>query len=341
MKYRQIAAAAAAALALSSAPAMGATKLTFASWVPWTHQLTINLYVAWMKAVEKASNGEIEFHRLPKGIGHPRAYLDAVRTGQIDAGYSTHGYSPKRFLAYRFGEFPFAGDTAVISSLAVQRTHDKFLADKGYYKGAKLIGMNTVGPGIIHLKNKLIRTPADMKGVKVRTGGPIQRRIIESLGGVSVSQPATKAYEIISTGIVDGTLLPWESVKGFKLTGLIKYSTYVPRGLYTATMYLVVNQKAYDGLSPVGKKAIDMYSGENFARMGGKAWIKINGNGKAAAVEAGVKILEAPKPVVDAVAKLNAKFEAEYVASVKKIGLDGRAILDYFRAQVATLQNEK
>ena len=340
MKYRMLIAGAALAAALGTTAAKAETTLTYASWVPWTHPINVNLYIPWMEAIEKASNGEVKFRRLPKGIGHPRAYLDAVRTGQIDSGFSVHGYSPKRFAAYLFAELPFLGDRAVASSVALQRTHEKFFASKNYYPGTKLIGMNTHGPGLIFHSKKHIKTPADMKGQKMRTGGPIPRQIVEAWGGVSIRQPAPKSYEILSTGIADGITFPWESLVSFKILKLVPYATYIPGGLYSSSHYLVMNQKKYDGLSAAGKKAVDQYSGQNFAKMGGAAWDKINDAGKAAAEKAGNKIITAPKAVVDAVETLNKKFEAEYIAGAKKVGVDGAAVLKFYRAEVAKLQGK-
>lgn len=340
MKKTIVAAGIASAVALFAAQANAASTLTYASWVPWTHPININLYIPWMNAIEKASNGEVKFRRLPKGIGHPRAYLDAVRTGQIDAGFSVHGYSPKRFAAYLFGEMPFLGDRAVASSVALQRTHEKFFASKNYYPGTKLIGMNTHGPGLIHHSKKHIMSPADMKGQKMRTGGPIPKRIVEAWGGVPIRQPAPKSYEILSTGIADGITFPYESLVSFRILKLVPYSTYIPGGLYSSTHYLVMNQKKYDALSAAGKKAVDQHSGQNFAKMGGQAWDKINDEGLAAAKKAGNKIVTAPKALVDAVKDLNKKFEAEYFKAAAAKGIDGKAVLEFYRAEVAKLQGK-
>ncbi len=340
MKKRLLAAGAMSMIALAAAPATAASTLTYASWIPWTHPINVNLYVPWMNAIEKASNGDVKFRRLPKGIGHPRSYLDAVRTGQIDAGFSVHGYSPKRFAAYLFAEMPFLGDRAVASSVALQRTHEKFFAAGNYYPGTKLIGMNTHGPGLIFHSKKHIRTPADMKGQKMRTGGPIPKQIVEAWGGVPIRQPAPKSYEILSTGIADGITFPWESLVSFKILKLVPYATYIPGGLYSSSHYLVMNSKKYDALSPAGKKAVDSYSGENFAKMGGGAWDKINDAGLAAAKKAGNKIITAPKAVVDAVKKLNEKFEAEYFKAASSKGIDGKAVLKFYRAEVAKLQDK-
>lgn len=326
------------AVALPFAPAAKAqTELTYSSWLPWTHPVNVAIYIPWMEAVERESEGRITFRRLPKPVASPPAHLDAVRTGQADLGFTVHGYAPQRFAAYLFGELPLLGDRAVHTSIALQRTHDRFLADKGYYEGAHLIGMNTHGPGVIHHSKKTILEPADMEGQKMRTGGPIPQAIVEAWGGVAIRQPAPKSYEILSTGVADGITFPYESLESFKITALVPFSTYIPGGLYSSTHFFVMNQDAYDGLAPEDKAVIDKYSGEAFAKMAGEGWDKINDEGEAAARAAGNTIVEAPPELVAEVEKLNETFIADYYAKAKDVGVDGEAILAFFKAETAKL----
>ncbi len=315
------------------------TTFTYSSWLPWTHPVNTNIYIKWMSEVEKRSEGRINFRKLPKAVAHPRAHLDAVRTNQANAGMSVHGYSPKRFAAYMFAEHPFLGDRARASSIALARTHNKFFANKGLYKGVHLVGMNTHGPGVIHHSKKNFKVPGDMKGQKMRTGGPIPKRIVEAWGGVAVRQPASKSYEVLSTGIVDGITFPFESLDSFKITKIVPYSTYIPGGLYSSSHYLVISKKKYDGLSASDKKIIDNLSGENFADLAGRGWDKINDAGRAGAKKAGNKITTAPAAIVNSVKKLNAKFTAEYIESVKSKGIDGAAVMKFFKGEMAKLQN--
>ncbi|MEZ5653810.1 MAG: TRAP transporter substrate-binding protein [Burkholderiaceae bacterium] len=331
---RRLAVSAVVAAGLTGA-AHAETVLTYSTWVPLTHPINVHLYFPWMDAVEKESNGRIKFRKLPKPVASPPAHLDAIRTGQADLAFSVHGYTPQRFAAYLFAELPMLGDTGEGTSVALQRVHDRYLADKGFYKGVHLIGMNTHGPGLIHHRTKHIMSPADMAGQKMRTGGPIPQKIVEAWGGVSVRQPAPKSYEILSTGIADGVTFPYESLDSFKITKLVPFSTYVPGGLYSSSHYLIMNEAKYKSLPAEDKAIIDKHSGEAYARQAGAAWDKINDMGKEQVIAAGNSIKTAPQAMVDAVLELNKKFEAEYVESAKSVGVDGAKVLTAFRAEVA------
>jgi len=339
---RSIAILMAGGLAVFAAPggAGAETVLTYSSWLPWTHPVNTAIYIPWMEKVEKATNGRVKFRRLPKAVASPRAHLDAVRTGQADAGMSVHDYSPRRFAAYQFSQLPFLGDKAIHTSVAMWRTHEKFFASKKFYKGVHLIGMNTHGPGMFHHSKKFILTPADMKGQKIRTGGPIPRNIVKAWGGVPVRQPAPKSYELLSTGVVDGITFPWESLPSFKITKLVPYSTYIPGGLYSSSHYLVMSESKWKKLSAADKKAIASLSGEAFARHAGGGWDKINDHGKKVALAAGNKLKIAPASLVAAVRKLSVAFEKDYIKGASKAGIDGATVLNYFKGEVAKLSGK-
>ena len=336
-RFPLIIAAAFVVLVFAAGSARAETVLSYSSWIPWTHPINIALYIPWMEDIEKDSDGRIKFRRLPKAVASPRAHLDAVRTGQVDVAFSVHGYSPKRFAAYLFAELPMLGDTGTATSIALQRTHEKFLADKGFYEGVRLIGMNTHGPGLIHHSKKFILSPADMQGQKMRTGGPIPQKIVEAWGGVPIRQPAPKSYEILSTGVADGITFPFESLGSFKITELVPYSTYIPGGLYSSSHYLVINEAKYNALPDEDKAVIDKHSGEAFAERAGKAWDLINDEGKKLAVGAGNQIEIAPDSLVAEVKKLNQQFEQDYIQGAADAGVDGAAVLEFFRAEVAKL----
>lgn len=322
---------------LLAGPAAAQTELTYSSWIPWTHPVNVEIYIPWMEAIEKESEGRITFRRLPKPVASPPAHVDAVRTGQADVAFSVHGYNRKQFAAYLFAELPFLGDSAELTSVALQRTHEAFLSDKNIYRGVHLIGMNMHGPGQVNHREMIISSPADMEGQKMRTGGPLPLAIVEAWGGVSIRQPAPKSYEILSTGIADGILFPFESVTSFNLTELVPYTTTVPGGWYSSSHFLIMNQAKYEALSPEDKAVIDKFSGEAFARLAGQGWDRLNEQGLKDVLEAGNTVEEASPEVIAALETLNEKFTADYYAEAEAEGIDGEAMLEFFRAEMAKL----
>ncbi len=69
----------ATALAVLSQPATAqTTTLTMSSWVSPSHLLTKDVLAVWGQQVEKATNGRVKLHMLPK---HPSARARHVRCG--------------------------------------------------------------------------------------------------------------------------------------------------------------------------------------------------------------------------------------------------------------------
>ncbi len=321
------------AAAMTASAAWAEVELTYSSWLPWSHPVNEAIYIPWMEAIEAESEARIKFKRLPKPVASPPAHLDAIRTGQADVAFSVHGYSRNQFTPYLFGEFPFLGDSAEATSIAFQRTHDKFMGDMDLYKGVHLIGVNLHGPGQVHHSKMNMSSPADFEGQKFRTGGPIPLAMVEAWGGVSIRQPAPKSFEILSSGIADGITFPFESLPSFKITELVPYTTTMPGGWYNSSHYLVMNKRKYDSLSDEDKAVIDKFSGEAFAALAGAGWDTINANGLKVATEAGNSIVEASDELKAALSALNDQFTADYIEAAKEFDLDGQEVIDFFTAE--------
>jgi TRAP-type transport system periplasmic protein len=113
-------------------PAHAQTTLTFSSWVPPTHHLTI-WQANWAAEVEKATGGRVKFQQLPKHPSAPPGTFDAVRDGLMDLSYVTASYTPARHILPLMAELPGAGETAEINSVAYSRIHWKHFHKVGEY----------------------------------------------------------------------------------------------------------------------------------------------------------------------------------------------------------------
>jgi len=326
-----------AALALGLAiGAQAQTEITFSTWVPHAHQLNQYGFFAWFGEVEKATNGQVKFKTLPKPIAAPNQHYDAVTKGQVDLSYATYGYQPQRFMPYLIAELPQLGETAVHNGVALWRIHKKYYEKLPIHKDVYLIGVMTHGPGMMHHSKKPIMTPADLKGQKIRVGGDVPKAIVEHFGGVVITQPAPKSYEILSQGIADGIFFPMESVPSFNLTKLVPHTTYVKGGLYSSSFWFGMNKDAYNKLPDSVKAVFARMGGEAFARfIGEKFWDRSDAEGLAAAKKNGNTYQPASAEFVAELSKVTAKLESQYAAELDKLGLPGRQVIADFRAEIA------
>jgi TRAP-type transport system periplasmic protein len=328
-------------LAGSGVPALAQTELTMSNWVAPAHPVVKYIMEPWAAEVEKATGGRVKVRMLAKPIAAPNQHYDAVISGQVDLAWSTYGYQPERFQPYLIAELPALGETAVHNGVALWRTHKAHIEKAGIHKDVQLLGVMTHGPGLMHHSKKLILETADLKGQKIRVGGDVPKAIVEAFGGVVITQPAPKSYEILSAGIADGIMFPNESLKSFNIAALVPYTTFVKGGLYSSSFWFGMNRKRFDGLSKADQDALLSVSQEHFARLAGGGWDRADREGVEAMKAAGGKIQEVSPEFVAELRKLTEKLEADYAGKMDKMGLNGKEVIRFFRAEVAKVAAEK
>lgn len=321
--------------AIAVAPA-GAqvTTLTFSTWVPLKHPISIYIMDPWAAQVEKATQGRVKMQTLPKPIAAPNQHYEAVVKGQVDLSYATYGYQPERFMPFLIAELPQLGDTAVHNGVALWRTYKSHIEKLGIHKDVELLGVMTHGPGLFHHTKRPIMLPEDLKGQKIRVGGDVPKAIVEAFGGVVISQPAPKSYEILSQGIADGIMFPNESLKSFNIAPIVPHTTFVKGGLYSSSFWFAINKNTWAKISKADQDAIRALSGEAFARLAGAGWDRADKDGLDAMKAAGGKIQEVSPAFVKALTEVTAKLEADYAGRLDKMGLNGKDVIRVFRENV-------
>lgn len=332
---RHLLSLAATAAVLGAAPAAAQTVINLSSWVPPTHGLTL-AQQEWCALVEKNSNNKIKCNQLPRAVAAPPGTFDAVKNGLADVSFTVHGYTPGRFVLPQMAEFPFLGDSSEATSVAFNRVamkHPQFLQE---HQGVKVIAFFTHGPGIVFNTKKPVTNVADLQGLKWRVGGGMVNEISKTLGMNVTLKPAPDSYELLSGGVMDGTLFPAESMESFKIDKIIKHATTFPGGLYNTSFVLLMNQDKYNKLGPDEKKAIDAASGEVAARIIGRGWDKVDRRAFALMQANNIQVVKADaKFVADVKAKTSA-LEAKWVKDAEAKGLkDAAKVLADFRAEIA------
>ena len=336
MQFARLAVFAAATLGAASASAQ--VVLTASSWLPPTHVLT-ETQKEWCGLLEQKTGGKIKCNLLPRGVAAAPATFDAVRNGLADISFTVHGYTPGRFVTTQAAEFPFLGNNSEPVSVAFQRLYAKTPAMAEEHKGVKVLAVFTHGPGIVFNTRRPVIKAEDLLGLKWRVGGGMVNEISKALGMNVTLKPAPESYELLSSGVMDGTLFPAESVESFKIDKVIKYGTTFPGGLYNTSFVFLMNQAKYDSLEPDVKKAVDELSGEVAARMFGKGWDKVDRRGLAFMQANGVQITKADAAFVKQVTdKTEPLIDAWAKAAEGKGMKEPKKALAAFRADIAKLQ---
>ncbi len=325
-----------AGLLAAAGTASAQVVLTASSWLPPTHTLSMS-QAKWCEEVSAATSNRVRCNILPKPVVAPPGTFDAVRDGLADLSYSVHGYTPGRYVLTQMAELPFLGDSSESTSIAYQRMYEKYLAKaNNEHKGLKVIAVFTHGPGIVFNTKKPIDSLADLQGLKFRIGGGMVNEIGKTLGANVTLKPAPESYELLSSGVMDGTWFPAESVESFKIDKVIKHKTTFPGGLYNTSFAFVMNEGAWNKISKADQAAIEKLSGEHAARLFGRGWDAVDRRANAFMQTAGVTHTVASKAFVNDVRTKTAPLEQKWIADAKAKGLsNAEQVLKEFRAEIA------
>ena len=334
-------AVAATALMAATAQIASAEVLTMSSWVPPTHFIHTDFLVPFTEKVAEVTEGRVTITILPAPLASPPQHWELARTGVADITWGNFTYEPERFVSMWFAEFPNAGTNAEAQSRALWQTYEKFLADNAAFDGVKLLGVGMFGGGQLHHGTKTISTPANMLNQKFRMGGPIQEKLLTALGAVPVAAPATKAYEMLESGVIDGSLHTTESVVNFRLEDVLKHHTIFPNGFYDATFFVAMNGAKWDGLSDQDKTAIQSIIGEELSAAWGKNFDVQSPAATEKLTAAGHDFVEASPELIAAVDAVNRTMVADWIEAAKAAGVaDPQAMMDFYHETYASLADK-
>jgi TRAP-type C4-dicarboxylate transport system substrate-binding protein len=340
---RKLAAASAACgalgLAFASTARAADLTLTYSSWVPPTHHLSI-WQANWAQEIEKATNGRVKLQGLPKAPAAPPGTFDAVRDDLVDLSFVTASYTPARHILPLMAELPGAADSAEVNSVAYSRIHWKYFQKAGEYKGVKLLAVWTHGPGQMFTK-KPIKSLADFRGLKIRTGGGISEEVISALGGSPLFKPAPQSYELLSAGVADGVFFPFESIASFKLDKVISDATVFPGGLYSSAFGFFMNEDKWNKIGKQDQAIIEKHAYEYAARSNGQSWDHADQVGLEALKKAGGRITQASPAMIAEVQKRSRPIIEDWIKKASAKGVDARRALDEFHAEIKKLSAQR
>jgi TRAP-type C4-dicarboxylate transport system substrate-binding protein len=317
----------------AAGPALAQTTLTMSSWVSPQHHLTSTVLQGWANEVEKATSGRVKFTMLPKHPSAPPGTFDAVRDGLVDLSYVTASYTPARHVLPLMPELPGGGETSLVNSVAYSRIYWKHFHKVGEYKGVKLLGVFTHGPGQMFTK-KPVAGIGDIQGLKIRTGGGVAEAVAKALGASAFVKPAPESYELLKSGVADGVFFPMESIISFKLDTVLEQATLFPGGMYSSAFGFFMNEEKWNKLPKQDQAAIEKISGEHIARLAGKSWDDADKRGFEALQKSGVKIVHASPELVAEVKRRSAPIVEDWIKQASAKGVDAARILAEFREEL-------
>ncbi len=310
-----------AALASLVAMPAFAQELKFANFTPPFHTVNASVIEKLNADFSAATNGSLTvrgYHGGELGGGPVEQYVRVVQ-GVAEIAWGLPGYTSSQFAKTMIVELPGVVPEGKSGADAIWDAMD-LLA--GEFPGTVPIALWTSEPNVMIMKNKVIRTPADLEGLKIRVAGATAGKVAEALGATPVQMPINQVYNALQTGLIDGVFTGSSTLDDFKLDEVADSFTFgAPLG--RLSFFAVMGENAYNGLSDEARAAVDANIGRGVSNNAEAAW---NATGQAGVARAR---MDASNTFVDLTEEEIAAFRdavsnvvAEYVAAV-----DGDAAL--------------
>ncbi|MEI8190079.1 MAG: DctP family TRAP transporter solute-binding subunit [candidate division NC10 bacterium] len=205
--------------------------------------------VAFKQLVESRTAGKVRVDIHPNNqIGSPREMFESTKMGSLqmiwEGSSAFTGFLPEFMVfsmpyifpnitvALRVLDGPFGEE---LSALSVKKT------------GVRLLTYSQFGWRNFTNNKRVIRTPADIKGLKMRTQeDPAMMKIVQSMGGAATPIAWGELYTALQQGVVDGEENPTSMVQVAKLYEVQKYMTM--DGHILSINPFCINEKFYQSL---------------------------------------------------------------------------------------------
>ena len=343
MKATILASAAALTIAMGGTATAQEVTLRVHHFLSADAPIQVGVLTPWEAAVEEQSGGRIDVQIFPSMQlgGKPPQLFDQARDGVVDVAWTLFGYTPGRFPIAEVFELPFLSGSATETTTALQEFQAKYLADE--LQGVHPLMIHAPAAYKLHTKGKTVASMADLAGLKVRAPSRTMTDGLNALGATAVGMPVPEVPQALTTGVIDGAVIPWEVFGSLRIEDVTKDHTEFGAdngGMSTSVMALVMNQAKYDSLPDDLKKVIDDNSGAALAAMAGTAFDEAEAAERQKAIDAGGTITVIPaeglaewqtasQPVIDA-----------WVKAMDDAGHDGQAMLDDAKAMLAKAQGQ-
>lgn len=190
----------------ASATSENPMVLTLAHGLSETHTVHIAME-EFAEKVEERTNGRIQVKIFPNGqLGSENEAMEQLMAGVIAmTKVSAPGLATYNEAYHAFG-LPYIFDDTedFYHIMDSDQMHDFFLSSEK--DGFVTLTYYTSGARSFYTKDKAIRKPEDLKGLKIRVQDmKSQTDMMKALGGIPVAMSYGDVYTSLQTGIIDGT----------------------------------------------------------------------------------------------------------------------------------------
>ncbi|HEX7076393.1 MAG TPA: TRAP transporter substrate-binding protein [Hyphomicrobiaceae bacterium] len=204
--------------------------------------------------VEKRTNGRYKIQNFyASALGNEREAIEAVQLGTLDMAMSSTGPVPNFVPELAILDIPFLFRDYAHARATLDGPIGQEMLKKFEPIGIKALAWGE--NGFRHMTNsqRPVRTPEDLKGLKMRTmENPIHMQAYKGFGIIPTPMAISEVFTALQQGTVDGQENPISVIQSWKFDQVQKHLTLT--GHVYSPAFLMMNKGLWDGLSDEDKQ---------------------------------------------------------------------------------------
>jgi len=206
--------------------------------------------------LQKLAPGRFKVEQFPSSaLGGERETIESLQLGNLEMVVTSSGPVINFVPEAGIMDIPFLFRDSAHARAALDGAPGQEILAKFPAKG--LVALAWGEQGFRHLTNSkhAVNTPADMKGLKVRTmENPVHMTAFRTLGASPTPMAWPEVIQGLQQGTIDGQENPMSVIVSAKLPEVQKYLT-LSRHVYSPAL-LIMSKRTFDKLNDADKKAV-------------------------------------------------------------------------------------
>ncbi len=222
------------------------------------HPIAVYNYPVLNEKLKEFTGGAWDLQDTPSGLIAPNEMSAGLRDGVTEFGALLMPYFPAEFPEASLpSELSILGRNNLVVSTAVTEyvatcaeCQAEFAANGQVYLGSDATptyNLLTVQP---------VRSVADLKGMRIRTGAPLYAGFISELGGEATQIPSSELFESLSQGVISGTFSGNHEIIANRLGDVVKYVTEINEGVFNGAATTTASRLLWDRMGPEERAAL-------------------------------------------------------------------------------------
>jgi TRAP-type transport system periplasmic protein len=309
-----------------TAAAVQADEMKFANYMAPTHPYVAGAFDPFAARIAEATGGAVTvkvFNGGELGAGPADQYARVV-DGVAEFAIGLPGYTAANFPLTLLTELPGV-ITEADGTATIWKNIDQFQPE---FERVKLVALWSNARNVLYTRDKAVRAPADVAGLKIRVPSRNAGLVVEAWGGSPVSMPVSEIYNALQTGVIDGAMIDGTATMAFKLGEVANFLT-VGMDTTISPFFIIMNRDAFDAL-PADQQAAVLTVGQETSVLGNQVQLAEAAKGieKFGATE-GKELITL---TADEAAAFNTLSAPVVAAVVAETGGTAQAVIDALKA---------